>query len=82
MGPFCLKDSLGTRVAIAVLDGSLDPGTLEWNKLEEPKIKGRIAEMGVWIIGGFCVGLRVGEMLLIKFSGSLNILKHMEDLLP
>jgi hypothetical protein len=27
----------------------------EWGKTSDPKIKRRIAEMGTWIIGGFCV---------------------------
>jgi hypothetical protein len=29
----------------------------EWKKTDNPKVKRRIAEMGVWFIGGFCVGL-------------------------
>jgi hypothetical protein len=46
------------------------------------KVKQRIAEMGIWIIGGFCVGLRGKEMLLIEFAGTSNSLKHMNDSLP
>jgi hypothetical protein len=54
----------------------------EWRKTDDPKVKRRIAEMGVWVIGGFCVGLRGEEMLLIKFAGTSNSLKHMNDPLP
>jgi hypothetical protein len=29
----------------------------EWSKTDDPKVQRRIAERGVWIIGGLCVGL-------------------------
>ncbi len=45
----------------------------EWGKTSDPKIKRQIAEMGTWIIGGFCVGLRGEEMLLIEFAGWLRV---------
>jgi hypothetical protein len=35
--------------------------------------------MGTWIIGGFCVGLRGEEMLLIEFAGTAKSLKHLLD---
>jgi hypothetical protein len=54
----------------------------EWRKMDDPKVKQRIAEMGVWIIGAFCVRLRGEEMLLIEFAGTSNSLKHMNDSLP
>jgi hypothetical protein len=165
MGPFPLEDSLGMRIAVAVLDRSLDPGTYddfvqwetfrrtrsavtniaqagafglgasvgayerrkmwisevvthsfwfsrfmsglhkrvgevkkrdeamtidvvhaiqdilhaEWGKTDDPKIRRRIAEMGTWIIGGFCVGLRGEEMLLIEFAGTAKSLRHLLD---
>jgi hypothetical protein len=35
----------------------------EWNKMTFPKIKHRIAEMGVWIVGGFlCQAERQGDV--------------------
>jgi hypothetical protein len=46
--------------------------------------KGLLAEMGVWILGSFCIGLQ-GEddiMLLIEFAGTSNSSKQMKDLLP
>jgi hypothetical protein len=165
MGPFPLEDSLGMRIAIAVLDWLLDPGTYdnfvqwetfqrahlavtnisqagvfgpgalvgaykrrkmwmsevfthsfwfsrfmsglhkrvgevkkrdetmtidvvhaiqdilhsEWNRTSDSKIKRQIAEMGTWIIGGFCVGLRGEEMLLIEFAETAKSLKHLLD---
>jgi hypothetical protein len=166
MGPFPLDDSLEIRIAVAVLDRSLDPGTyddfaqwetfrrgrsavtnisqaglyglgalvgayerrkiwisdvlthsfwssrfmsrlhkgvgevekrdeamtidvivhaiqdilyVEWGRTSDPKIKRRIAEMGAWIIGGFCVGPRGEEMLLIEFAGTARSLKHLLD---
>jgi hypothetical protein len=35
--------------------------------------------MGAWIIGGFCVGLRGEEMLLIEFAGTAKTLRHLLD---
>jgi hypothetical protein len=54
----------------------------KWRKTDDPKVKQRIAEMRVWFIGGFCIGLRGEEMLLIEFAGTSNSLKHMNDPLP
>jgi hypothetical protein len=51
----------------------------EWNRTSDLKIKHQIAEMGTWIIGGFCVGLRGEEMLLIEFPGTAKSLKHLLD---
>jgi hypothetical protein len=51
----------------------------EWTKTQDPKVRKRIAEMGVWFIGGFCVGLRGEEMLLIEFAGTAKSLQHMAD---
>jgi hypothetical protein len=54
----------------------------EWRKTNDPNVQQKIAEMGVWFIGGFCVGLRGEEMLLIEFAGTSNSLRHMNDSLP
>jgi hypothetical protein len=56
----------------------------EWNKLNDPKVKQRIAEMGVWIVGSFCIAGLGGEdgMLLIEFAGTSNSFKQMKDPLP
>jgi hypothetical protein len=51
----------------------------EWGRTDDPKIRRRIAEMGTWIIGGFCVGLRGEEMLLIEFAGTAKSLRHLLD---
>ena len=36
----------------------------EWQQTEEPISRKKTAEMGAWIVGGFCTGLRGEEMLL------------------
>ena len=51
----------------------------EWHKTEVPKVRRKIAEMGAWMIGGFCVGLRGEEMLLIEFAGTAKSLTHLVD---
>jgi hypothetical protein len=43
----------------------------EWNHTEgNEERKKQVAEIGVWFIGGFCLGLRGEEMLLIEYSGT------------
>jgi hypothetical protein len=52
----------------------------KWGKTNEQKIRRCIAEMGAWIIGGFCVGLRGEEMMLIKLSRTAKSLRrHLLD---
>jgi hypothetical protein len=50
---------------------------LEWNQATSIAHKKRIAEMGAWIIGGFCTGLRGEEMLRIELAGTANSLVNM-----
>jgi hypothetical protein len=70
-------------ITIDVVHAIEDILNSEWRKRDNPKVKRRIAEMGVWfIVGGFWVGLRGKEMLLIEFAGTSNSLKHMNDPLP
>ena len=35
--------------------------------------------MGVWLIAGFCSGLRGEEMLLIELAGTARDLRHLSD---
>jgi hypothetical protein len=51
----------------------------EWSKATKPEQRKRIAEMGVWIIGGFCSGLRGEEMILIERAGTIKSLTHLDD---
>jgi hypothetical protein len=48
----------------------------ERSKTLNRKTKRRIAEMIVWIVGGFCIGLGGKKMLLIEFAGTAKSLKH------
>jgi hypothetical protein len=52
---------------------------LEWSQAIKPEQRKRVAEMGVWFIGGFCSGLRGEEMILIERAGTINSLSHLED---
>jgi hypothetical protein len=38
----------------------------EWRRTNDPVLRKKTAEMGAWIIGGFCTGLQREEMLLIE----------------
>jgi hypothetical protein len=49
----------------------------EWQRGPGKAEMKRIAEMGTWIIGGFCTGLRGEEMLQIELAGTVNSLKFM-----
>jgi hypothetical protein len=49
----------------------------EWQRGPGKAEKKRIAEMGIWVIGGFCTGLRGEEMLQIELAGTVNSLKFM-----
>jgi hypothetical protein len=49
----------------------------EWNQATSVVHKKKVAEMGAWIIGGFCTGLRGEEMLLIELAGTANSLCNM-----
>jgi hypothetical protein len=51
----------------------------EWQNTRPSDKKKKIAEMGVWFIGGFCTGLRGEELLLIKSAGTANGLIHMDN---
>jgi hypothetical protein len=37
------------------------------------------AETGAWIVGGFCMGLRGEEMLLIEFAGTAKNIENLND---
>jgi hypothetical protein len=52
----------------------------EWAASTTPKAKRRIAEMGAWMMGGFCTGLRGEEMLLVDMLGtSKSVDRLMKD---
>jgi hypothetical protein len=42
----------------------------EWKHTRTKMDKKRISEMGAWIIGGICTGLRGKEMLIIGLFGT------------
>jgi hypothetical protein len=44
----------------------------EWSLAKTKEDKRRICELGAWIMGGFCTGLRGEEMLLIDALGTSN----------
>jgi hypothetical protein len=48
--------------------------TLEaaWKHAPTPELKRRICEIGSWMMGGFCTGLRGEEMLLVDTLGTAN----------
>jgi hypothetical protein len=50
----------------------------EWQRGPGKEEQRRIAEVGTWVIGGFCAGLRGEEMLLIELAGTVNSLKFLE----
>jgi hypothetical protein len=60
MGPFPLKDSLGIRIAVAVLDQSLNPGTyddfVQWDNFW----RARSAVTNISQAGPFGLGALVG----------------------
>jgi hypothetical protein len=49
----------------------------EWNTMLDRETKHRIAEIGVCIVGGFCLGLKGKEKLLIECAGTAKSLKHL-----
>ena len=44
----------------------------EWTVANIPEQKRRIAEIGAWMIGGFCTGLRGEEMLMVDTWGTAS----------
>jgi len=50
-----------------------------WKNETANEDKKRIAEMGAWFVGGFCVGLRGEEMLLIELKGTSDNLRFLSD---
>jgi hypothetical protein len=51
----------------------------EWKRSKSLQAQKRVAEMGVWFIVEFCVGLRGEEMVLIEFAGTKKSLKYLQD---
>jgi hypothetical protein len=51
----------------------------EWRRSEDPVSRKKTAEMGAWIIGGFCTGLRGEEMLLIEYAGTAKSIENLND---
>jgi hypothetical protein len=49
----------------------------EWNQAKSAVHKKKVAEMGAWMIGGFCTGLRGEEVLLIELAGTASSLVNM-----
>jgi len=54
---------------------------LEWQRDggENRRERKRISEIGVWLIVGFCTGMRGEEMVLIELAGTRNSLEHMNE---
>jgi hypothetical protein len=44
----------------------------QWSRATTTNQKKRVAEMGVWFVGGFCTGLQGEEMLNIELAGTAN----------
>jgi hypothetical protein len=52
----------------------------EWRSATTQDQKRRICEMGAWMMGGFCTGLRGEEMLLVDMLGTAtSVQKSMKD---
>jgi hypothetical protein len=51
----------------------------QWASASSLSQKKRIAEMGVWFVGGFCTGLRGEEMVRIELAGTANNVRHLND---
>jgi hypothetical protein len=51
----------------------------EWNKAKSLSAQKRVTEMGTWLVGGFCTGLRGEEMLMLELAGTAKSLKHLEN---
>jgi hypothetical protein len=51
----------------------------EWKRSKSLQTQKRVAEMGVWFIVEFCVGLRGEDMVLIEFAGTKKSLKYLQD---
>lgn len=49
----------------------------EWANASSPAKRKRVAEMGVWFVGGFCTGLRGEEMVHIELAGTANSVKYL-----
>jgi hypothetical protein len=65
------------KVTIDVIHAANRILEAEWNQATCVVHKKKVAEMGAWIIGGFCTGLRGEEMLLIELAGTANSLCNM-----
>jgi hypothetical protein len=52
----------------------------EWAKAKTQEAKRKICEIGAWMMGGFCTGLRGEEMLLVDLLGTAtSVRKLMRD---
>jgi hypothetical protein len=51
----------------------------QWSAACTPALKKKVAEMGTWFVGGFCMGLRGEEMLQIELAGTASSLCHLDD---
>jgi hypothetical protein len=49
----------------------------EWKNTKTVQAQKRVAEMGVWFIVEFCVGIRGEEALLIEFAGTKKSLQYL-----
>jgi hypothetical protein len=56
----------------------------EWKAAQTPETKQRVCELGAWMMGGFCTGLRGEEMLLIYKFGTVTSIQTrlMKDTAP
>jgi hypothetical protein len=60
---------------------------LEWRRVKvnlnaNLRTARKIAEMGVWFVCGYCLGIRGEEMGLIEFAGTAQSIPHLNDSYP
>jgi hypothetical protein len=67
VGEIRMPDKILTIEEVHAIDKTLEQ---EWKHASAKPEKKRISELGTWIIGGVCTGLRGEEMLLIDLFGT------------
>jgi len=65
---------------ISVVHASHSVLEVRWKEATSQLIRKKCAEMGVWIIGGFCSGLRGEEMVLVELAGTRNSLQFLNEI--
>lgn len=49
----------------------------EWGRVKTEAEKRRIGEVGAWMMGGFCTGLRGEKMLLVDMLGTAKCIQRL-----